>query len=167
MSKTLLPLLLVLLLFSVVSQAQTHTFTFGPFTSYASGCAEFQTLDGQPANEAIGYSGEVCFPYNENPWWGAEFPQVWGFPNDGFLLNNTTTPQLNAPVFIHAGCNLKTAGCVNYQTGSAAFTGYGTGVTVDVTVWFVVNKHTHYGRGCYPCVYYTNDQTNGSGTAAN
>lgn len=167
MCKTL-PLLLVLLLFSVVSQAQTHTFTFGPFTSSNSGCAEFQTLDGQPANEATGFAGEVCFPYNENPYWGIEAPQVWGFPNEGFLTNNNNSPSsLSAPVFTQPGCNLKTAGCVNYETGTSAFTGYGGGVIVEVTVWSVVNKHSHFGRGCYPCVYYTNDETNGSGTAAN
>lgn len=135
-----------------------HTFTFGAFTS---GCAEMQTLDGQPANQATGYAGEICFPYNNNPWWGIETPQVWGFPNNGFLTNNTTIPQLSAPTFTVQGCNLQTDGCVDYETGTAEFTGYGQGVTVSVTAFFTVHKHVGF-RGH---VYYTNDPTNGSGTA--
>lgn len=151
-----------LLLLSGVCVAQTtHTFTFGLFTSTGSGCAVMQTLDGQPANEATGYSGGVCFPYNENPWWGIDVPQVWGFPNNGFLTNNNTTPQLSAPTFTKQGCNLQTAGCVDYETGTSDFTGYGQGVTVSVTVFFQVNKHV----GRFGVVYYTNDETNGSGTA--
>ena len=164
MSKAL-PLLLFLLLFGVVphmAAQNPHTFTFGVFTT--PGCAGFQTIDGQPANEAAGFAGNLCVPYNDNPWWGLQAPQVWGFPNNGFLTNNTTSPQLSAPVFTAQGCNLKTAGCVNYETATAAFTG--SGVTLEITVWFVVNKHSRFGRGCYPCVYYTNDETNGAGTAS-
>lgn len=120
-----------------------------------------QTLDGQPANSGTGYVGSVTFPYGENPWWGIEVPQAWGFPNNGFLPQNTTTPALGPLTFVNPACNLQTAGCQSYQTGSAAFQGYGAGVTVDVTVWFVVTKHI----GRYNHVYYTNDPTNGSGTA--
>jgi hypothetical protein len=150
--------LFLLLLASSFTVAQTtHTFTFGPFTA---GCAEFQTLDGEPANQGVGYAGEVCFPYGGNPWWGIETPQVWEFPNNGYLLNNTTTPQLSAATFVKQGCDFKTVGCVDYETGTAQFAGYGDGVTVSVTAFFQVNKHIgRYGR-----VYYTNDPTNGSGT---
>ena len=120
-----------------------------------------QTLDGQPANDATGYNGEVCFPYNENPYWGLIAPQVWGFPNNGFLPNNNTSPELSAPVFPNPSCNLQTAGCISYETGTSQFTGYGEGVTVSVQVWFKVTKHI----GRYNRVYYTNNETNGSGTA--
>jgi|SRR5579864_6184361 len=157
MRKIALPLL-SLLLSGICSAQTTHTFTFGPFPA---GCAEFQTLDGQPANEGIGYAGEICFPYNDNPWWGVIAPEVWGLPNGGFLPNNVPTPQLSAPTFVSPSCNLQTAGCVDYETGTAEFTGYGTGVTVSVTAFFKVNKHV----GRFNRVYYTNDPTNGSGTA--
>lgn len=148
----------ILLMSSAMFAQTTHTFTFGPFPS---GSAEMQTLDGQPANQGTGYAGTISFPYNNNPWWGIEVPQVWGFPNHGFLTNNTTTPQLNAPVFTVQGCNFQTDGCVDYQTGTSEFTGYGQGVTVSVTVFFTVHKHI----GRFGHVYYTNDPTDGSGTA--
>lgn len=149
----------------MVAQSNTHTFTFGTFSGANSGCSEFQTIDGQPANQATGDAGEVCFPYGENPWWGLDAPQSWEFPNNGLLLNNTTGYPLSAPTFTKSGCTLQTAGCVDYETGSAPFGGYGAGVTVDVNVWFVVNKHSSCGRGgCH--TYYTNDETNGSGTAS-
>jgi hypothetical protein len=50
----------VLALLSTAAFAQTtHTFTFGPFPS---GCAAMQTLDGQPADSCIGYTGLICVP---------------------------------------------------------------------------------------------------------
>jgi hypothetical protein len=157
-----LPLLLLLLSSAMFAQT-THTFTFGPL---GGGCSAFQLLDGQPSDQASGYSGEVCIPYGENPWWGLEVPQVWGFPNNGFLLNNNVQSSLGAPVFVNPACTLRTAGCVFYQTASSAFENYGAGVTVNVTAWFVVRKHSRIGKGCSPCVWYTDDSVDVSGTAA-
>jgi hypothetical protein len=68
-------------------------------------------------------------------------------------------------VFVNPACTLRMAGCVSYQTSSSAFENYGAGVTVNVTVWFVVHKHSRIGKGCSPCTWYTDDSTNGSGTA--
>lgn len=165
---TLLLSVLLMLPFGLSAQT-THTFTFGQFvrdsyTGMVTGTAEMQTLDGIPADQGTGYAGVIMVPYNDSPWWGLECPQEWGFPNNCFLTNNTTTPQLSGPFFTAPNCTLNTGGCVYYETGTAEFVGYGQGVTVSVVVWFQVHTHHYCGRGgCH--TYYSDDETNGTGTA--
>jgi hypothetical protein len=165
--------LVVLALLSTAAFAQTvHTFTFGTSSFDANGCAVFDTIDGLPSNQQVGFDGSVCVPYNENPWWGLIAPQEgpdglysdgWGYPNNGFLTNNNVEAGLGAPTFTDPNCNLTTPGCVFYKTGHSDFVGYGAGVKVDVTVWFkTVLWRDRYNR--YHCC--RTPETNGSGTSS-
>lgn len=185
MKKIALPLLFLLLSMSAFAQT-THTFTFGSDLSAGqhTGCAAFTTIDGNDSDQAIGYAGSVCWPgTSENPWWGMFAPNgpyenpdgtfctpgvgicEWGFPNNGDLQNNNVSPSSIGPYTWGTGCGPKTNGCIGTQSATSVFSGYGAGVTVSITVNSLVTKHSRFGRGCYPCVWFTIDETGGSGTA--
>jgi cysteine-rich repeat protein len=85
--------------------------------------------------------GEVCFNFYPNPYSGMEIPWQLGYPNNGFLLDQT--PFTWGPM-VWTSSNTFT------QAGSAAYTGYGAGVVVNVNVDVVVTSQQYCGRtGCH------------------
>jgi hypothetical protein len=158
MNKTL-PLLF-LLLFGIVSHmaAQTNSATFAYGAVNSGNCSAITewngVVDAYPAD-----MGEVCFNFGENPYSGMEIPWQLGFPNNGYLLENT--PFTWAPPVFTNG-NATTDGSTYHQAGVAAYTGYGAGVTVSVTVNFTVHVH----KACRYSVcrtYLTDTATGGAG----
>ena len=131
-----------------LTQAQTksNTFTFGSAgvigTTQSSNCSPITAWD----NVVDAYPqdmGEVCFNFYPNPYSGMDIPWQLGYPNNGFLLDQT--PFTWGPV-VWTSSNTYT------QTGTAAYTGYGAGVVVNVNTNVVVTYQKYCAHGV--CHYF-------------
>ena len=131
-----------------LTQAQTKsdTFTFGSAgvigTTQSSNCSPITAWD----NVVDAYPqdmGEVCFNFYPDGFSGMEIPFQLGYPNNGFLLDNT--PFTWGPM-VSTSTNTYT------QAGTAAYTGYGAGVVVNVNINVVVTYVRSCGHGI--CHYF-------------
>lgn len=147
MRKMALPLLVLLLSSIGFAQTQTATFSFGALGS--DNCSAITAWNGVP-NGYPEEMGEICFNLYPNPYSGMEIPWQLGFPNNGFLENQT--PFTWGPM-VYTGSTTYT------QTGTAAYTGYGAGVRVNVQANFSVTAHRTCYRGV--CRTYTVAALNG------
>jgi hypothetical protein len=144
--------LLVGICTGTLTQAQTKsdTFTFGSAgvigTITSSNCSPITAWD----NVVDAYPqdmGEVCFNFYPNPYSGMDIPFQLGYPNNGFLLDNTPFTW---------GPQVSTSSNTYTQTGTAAYTGYGAGVVVNVTTNVVITYQKFCGHGiCHYFPVYT------------
>lgn len=153
-----LAILMSLALASVFAHAQTATFTFGAVLASNGECTEVTSWNG--VTDAYPEDmGSICFNLGEYPYSGMEIPWQLGFPNNGFLLDQTPFTY-SAPFNVVGG--LHTNGGTFQETGVAAYAGYGQGVTVSVLLNFsvTVTKWCRFGRCNYLTTY---NVTGGSG----
>lgn len=196
MKNTALSLLALALCAPALAQT-VHTFETASFP-YTNPTAVFTKIDGNDPDCAIGYCGYLQIRYNENPWWGGEFPNgpylnpdgtpcavgspgicEWGFPNGGFLTNNTVYPTAGeGPLtWDNPGCGPSgpdAPGCTAHTDTTITFQDYGAGVVVTFHDTFKVNQHrcyrycsTRYGDYLVNGLWYfnTTDENGGKGTA--
>jgi len=140
------------------AQTKSDTFTFGSAgvigTTQSSNCSSITAWD----NVVDAYPqdmGVACFNFYPNPYSGMEIPWQLGYPNNGFLLDQT--PFTWAPM-------VWTSSTTYTQTGTAAYTGYGAGVVVTVNTNVVVTYRKYCWRGCHYFPVYT--LTGGTGVVS-
>lgn len=135
------------------AQSKSDTFTFGSAgvigTTQSSNCSPITAWDGV-VDAYPQDMGEVCFNFYPNPYSGMDIPFQLGYPNNGFLLDNTPFTW---------GPQVSTSSNTYTQAGTAAYTGYGAGVVVNVNVNVVVTQKLSCGHGI--CHYFPVDTLTG------